>query len=105
MLMLMFLLVMRRRPEWLGKYDEPILELLAESEIAAPPAVIAFNLEWQGIASPAYSTVQRRLQKLTKHSLLDRVESDKGYYAISDKGRAYLEGELDLEELDPDSSR
>lgn len=93
----------RRRPEWLGKYDEPILELLAESEIAAPPAVVAFNLEWRGIASPAYSTVKRRLRKLANHSLLDQVESDKGYYAISDKGRAYLAGELDLEELDSES--
>lgn len=95
---------MRRRPSWIGKYDEPILELLAESEIAAPPAVVAFNLEWRGIASPAYSTVKRRMRKLAKKTLLDQVESDKGYYAISDKGRKYLAGELDLDELESEST-
>lgn len=90
---------MRRRPPWLGKYDEPILELLAESDVAAPPAVVAFNLEWRGIASPAYSTVKRRMRTLADHRLLDQVEPDRGYYAISDKGQDYLAGELDPDEL------
>lgn len=89
---------MRRRPPWLGKYDEPILELLAESDMAAPPAVVAFNLDWQGIASPAYSTVKRRMRTLADHDLVERVDTDAGYYAITETGRAYLAGDLDLNE-------
>lgn len=91
---------MRRRPPWLGKYDEPVLEFLAESEIAAPPAVVAFNLDWHSIASPAHSTVKRRMRKLAAYGLLEKVESDAGYYAISDVGRSYLAGNLDPSELE-----
>lgn len=90
---------MRRRPPWFGKYDEPILEFLAESNVAAPPAVITFNLDWHNIASPAYSTVKRRMRKLAAYGLLEKVNSDAGYYAITDKGQSYLAGELDPSEL------
>lgn len=93
---------MRRRPSWLGKYDEPILEFLAESDIAAPPAVVAFNLDWHGIASPAHSTVKRRMRKLTAYGLLEKVESNAGYYAINDTGRSYLAGNVDPSELEED---
>lgn len=87
----------------MGKYDEPILELLAESDVAAPPATVAFNLEWHDLASPAYSTVKRRMRKLAAHGLLKKVETDAGYYAITDQGRAYLAGELDSNELEDDN--
>lgn len=93
---------MRRRPSWLGKYDEPLLEFLTESEIAAPPAVVTFNLDWHGIASPAHSTVKRRMRKLTAYGLLEKVEPEAGYYAISDLGRSYLAGNVDPNELKND---
>lgn len=92
--------VMRRRPSWLGKYDEPILEFFAESDVAAPPAVVRFNLEWKDVATPAHSTVKRRLRTLESHGLLTKVDEDAGYYAISEVGRAYLAGELDVDELE-----
>jgi len=91
---------MRRRPPWLGKYDEPILEFLAESDVAAPPAVIAFNLDWHGIASPAYSTVKRRVRKLAAYGLLEKVDPKTGYYAITDIGRDYLAGEIEPRKLE-----
>jgi DNA-binding PadR family transcriptional regulator len=91
---------MRSRPPWLGKYDEPILEFLAESNVAAPPAVVAFNLDWHGIASPAYSTVKRRMRKLNARGLLEKVDTDSGYYAITDKGQSYLAGDLDPGDLE-----
>lgn len=91
---------MRSRPPWFGKYDEPILEFLAESDVAAPPAVVTFNLDWHGIASPAYSTVKRRMRKLDTHELLEKVDTDAGYYAITDKGRSFLAGDLDPGELE-----
>jgi len=91
---------MRRRPPWLGKYDEPILEFFAESNAAMPPAVVAFNLDWHGIASPAHSTVKRRMQKLATYGLLEKVALDTGYYAITDTGRDYLAGEVAPDELE-----
>lgn len=90
---------MRKRPSWFGKYDDPILEFLAESDIVAPPAVVTFNLDWHSIASPAYSTVKRRMRKLAAYGLLEKVDTDAGYYVITDRGRAYLAGDLDPEEL------
>lgn len=91
---------MRQRPPWLGKYDEPILEFFAETDAALPPAVVAFNLDWRGIASPAHSTVKRRVRKLTTHGLLEKVEPDTGYYAITEVGRGYLAGEVGPDEFE-----
>lgn len=90
---------MRPRPSWASKYDDPILEFLAESNAALPPAVVTFNLNWQNIASPAHSTVKRRLRTLTDHNLAEKVEDEAGYYAITDKGRKYLAGDLDASKL------
>lgn len=91
---------MRQRPSWLGKYDEPILEFLAETNVAAPPAVVTFNLDWHDITSPAYSTVKRRMRKLAAFDLLEKVDSTRGYYAITDTGRAYLVGDVVPSELE-----
>lgn len=93
---------MRPRPSWAGQYDDLILEYLQETESALPPAVVAFNLDWQDLASPAHSTVKRRLRVLEDHCLVIQVEERSGYYAISEKGRKYLAGDLTLAELEAD---
>lgn len=93
---------MKPRPSWSSKYDEPILEFLEESNAALPPAVVEFNLDYKGITSPAYSTVKRRMRKLEEHGFLRRVEGKSGYYVISDRGSAYLAGELAAEDLEED---
>jgi len=90
---------MRPRPPWASKYDDPILEFLDAADAALPPAVVTFNLEWHNIASPAYSTVKRRMRRLTEHGLLKKVDEEAGYYAITEKGRSYLAGDLDTDEL------
>jgi len=92
--------MMKPRPSWASKYDEPILEFLEGTDAALPPAVVEFNLEHKGIANPAYSTVKRRMRKLEEHDFLRKAEGKEGYYEISDHGRAYLAGELDAEELE-----
>nr|WP_259370361.1 MarR family transcriptional regulator [Salinarchaeum laminariae] len=79
------------------KSDPAILELLEEAGIALPPAVIAYNIE--GVSHP---TVSRRLPILKEQDLVKKVEESKGYYAITDRGRAYLDGELDADELERD---
>lgn len=76
--------------------DTHILEMLQHTDMILPPIVFAKNLDY----SQNYMT--RRCRKLYRAGLVDRVE--RGYYAISDKGRAYLDGDLDAEDLpDPDA--
>lgn len=77
------------------KSDPAILELFDETGIAMPPAVVSYNIT--GVSHP---TVKRRLPVLTDHGLLEKVDESKGYYQISQKGRDYLSGELDVEDLE-----
>lgn len=78
----------------MGKYDTAILELLRETNLALPPKVIAFNLEYLEIAFPATSTVQRRLGILEDKKFVNKVEEKSGYYMISDQGESYLEKDV-----------
>lgn len=75
--------------------DDAILEFLDNHDIALPPMAIAFNLE--GVS---YPTVQRRSARLVESGLLDRYEDPQGYLTITDRGRAYLRGEVDASDLE-----
>lgn len=86
------------QPPWWSKYDGPILEFLADCGAAVPPRVILFNLEYRNVASPHRSTVKRRLERLITHGLVEEVD-DSGYYIISEKGKQYLNGDLDGTDL------
>jgi predicted transcriptional regulator len=77
------------------KSDPAILEFFEEQEIAMPPAVVSFNIE--GVSHP---TVKRRMPVLADNGFLGRVEGKRGYYRITHRGRAYLAGDLDAEELE-----
>lgn len=90
---------MRPRPGWMGKYDTAILELLEDSRLALSPTMITFNLDFLGVASPAKSTVQRRLGILEDEDMVEKVDLDAGYYAISERGKGYLAGNIDASEL------
>lgn len=83
---------MKPRPPWIGKYDDPILEFYADTGAALPPAVVTFNLDWLDIATPAHSTVKRRIRTLAEHDFLNKVDKEAGYYAITDTGEQYLAG-------------
>ena len=80
-------------------YDEPILELLEDSGVALPPRGIEINLHLIGI-EVSNTTVHNRIKRLHENGLVDKVVDDAGYYALSEKGRAYLEGDLDVDELE-----
>ena len=86
---------MRPLVSWMTKSDPAILELLYESDIELPPAVISHNIA--GISHP---TVKRRLPILTEHGLVVRVEDTAGYYRITELGIQYLNGELETEDLE-----
>lgn len=89
------------QPSWWSKYDDPILQFLADTGAAVPPRVILFNLERREIASPHRSTIKRRLQRLQEYGLVEKV-GEEGYYVISELGEAYLSGDIDASELDAD---
>lgn len=82
--------------------DELILEFLADTEIALPPTPIHYNLRKNHEIS--YSTVRRRTQKLTEHGFLELDNPDKKYYQITELGRQYLRGDLDVSELEEDDA-
>jgi len=86
---------MRPLVSWMTKSDDAILELLDECGIAIPPRAIAFNIE--NVSRP---TVDRRLPKLEEAGLVERYENPQGYTRITDRGRAYLSGELDADEIE-----
>ncbi|AFO57922.1 MULTISPECIES: helix-turn-helix transcriptional regulator [unclassified Natrinema] len=86
---------MRPLVSWMTKSDPAILEVFEEAGIAIPPAVAEYNLV--GVSK---STVKRRLPVLVDHGLLKKVDEDRGYYRITERGRQYLEGELDAEDLE-----
>ena len=83
---------MRPRVDWMNQTDDRILELLDESDLILTPAVMARNLDY------TRNWVSRRVGKLESAGLVEPVDS--GYYRISDRGRAYLTGDLDAEDLE-----
>ena len=86
---------MRPLVSWMTKSDPASLELLHESDIDLPPAVISHNVD--GVSHP---TVKRRLPILDEHGLVEKVSEKRGYYRIPERGRAYLAGELDSADLE-----
>jgi DNA-binding MarR family transcriptional regulator len=86
---------MRPVVSWMTKSDDAILEFLAHHGIALPPTAIAFNI--QNVSRP---TIDRRLPKLEEAGLVKRYEDPQGYTEITDRGREYLAGELDADDLE-----
>ena len=82
---------------WIVRSDPPILELLDECDLALPPAVIHYNID-----RVSHPTVKRRIAVMLEHDFVRKVDERGGYYRITDRGRAYLAGELDVEDLEAD---
>nr|WP_311170636.1 winged helix-turn-helix domain-containing protein [Halobellus sp. ZY16] len=76
----------------MNQTDDRVLELLEESGLILSPAVIAKNLDY------SRNWVSRRLGKIVDADLVEQI--DDGYYRITDRGRAYLAGELDADDLE-----
>lgn len=85
---------MRPRVDWMNQTDDRILETLTESGLLLTPAVLAKNLEY------SRSWVSERMSKLKRAGLVENPEGS--YYRITEKGRDYLAGDLDAEELQLD---
>ena len=81
--------------------DDAILEFLlneGNQDLIATPAIVEMNIEFK------ISTVRGRLRTLHEAGLVEYYDESRGAYQISEKGKAYLEGNVDESELkDPDS--
>ena len=77
--------------------DDAILELLHEAGIAANPATIAYNIDYDR------SYVSRRCRTLSDHGLAERVDEAKAMYQITKIGAQYLSGSIQKSDLEPDS--
>jgi len=88
---------MRPHPSWMSLNDTIVLEFLHEHDLELPPKALWANLNRQS-HDIGYSTVQLRLSELEDHGLVEKAES--GYYQVSDKGRRWLDGDIDIEELE-----
>ncbi|WP_436924903.1 ArsR family transcriptional regulator [Halosimplex amylolyticum] len=88
-------LMPRHRADWMTGSDDVILEFLDDSGAGHNLQGIANNFEDREV-SISYKTITRRLPKLHEAGLVRTLPGDGKYYAISERGREYLQGEVDL---------
>lgn len=87
----------RPRVDWMTRADDAILEFLlneGNQPIIANPSTVEANINYK------ISHVRRRLRALEENGLVDYYEEERGLYEISEKGCAYLAGEIEAEELE-----
>ncbi len=72
--------------------DDRILETLEDTGILLSPRILAVNNDY------TRQHISRRLSRLVAAGLVEKV--DEGLYQITDRGRAYLAGELDSDDLE-----
>ena len=77
--------------------DDRILEFLQNDpnpKIVATPRVIAENIDFNR------GYVTQRLSKLRDNGFVEYYDEGTGIYQITDRGRAYLAGNLDANDLE-----
>lgn len=96
-------MVVRNRPSWFNKASEPVLEILEDvSPYSLNASSILFNLREATADPPGKSSIYRTLDDLVEHKFISESEGTRGstFYSITDRGRAYLAGEFDAEDLE-----
>jgi len=83
---------MRPRIDWMTRADDYILEFLADHDIIASPRVISANIDY------THQYVNERMKPLREHELVENTGD--GLYQTTEKGRAYLDGELDASDFE-----
>ena len=77
--------------------DDTILEFLLNEgnrPLSATPAVVEANTDYK------ISHIRNRMRKLHEAGLVEYYDENSGIYRITDRGRAYLAGELDADDLE-----
>jgi Fe2+ or Zn2+ uptake regulation protein len=84
--------------DWKNSATEPVLRLLAESDLALSAKSIVFNLDEQLERPPSRATVHRALSGALDAGLVTQPEGT--LYAITDTGRDYVAGNLSRSEIE-----
>lgn len=97
---------MRPRVPGMNEVDDAILEFFEElgevgsERVSLPPSPVKRHIvDELGSVDRERSTFSRRMAKLSERGLLEITDEDGSYYRITDKGLAYLSGDLDAEDL------
>ncbi|MFC4449812.1 MarR family transcriptional regulator [Halorussus aquaticus] len=83
---------MVERVRWMSPIDYEILLFFEDHDILVSPKVLAVNIDYDR------QYTSKRCRKLTQEGILE--QDDSGLYRLSDKGRKFLSGDLDAEELE-----
>jgi Fe2+ or Zn2+ uptake regulation protein len=83
--------------DWKNSATEPVLRLLAESDLALSAKSIVYNLEQRLERPPSRATVHRALSGALDAGLVTQPEGK--LYAITDTGRNYVAGNLSMSEI------
>lgn len=89
-------MAVRLPARWMNATDDRILEWLDSNHVASQSTYVN-----EGPFDYHRNTIGRRMRLLSKIDLLKEVHH--GVYTITDDGRAYLRGELDLRAVDEPS--
>jgi len=84
--------------DWKNSATEPVLRLLAESDLALSAKSIVHNLGEQLERPPSRATVHRALSGALNAGLVTQPEGT--LYAITDTGRDYVAGNLSMSEIE-----
>lgn len=84
---------------WMTPVDWDLLRRLqnpGNEEFVSTPRLLSENTNWE------WTTVREHLITLRDHGLVEYYDEEAGIYQLSDRGRAWLEGELPTEALEDD---
>jgi len=88
---------MRKSGKWMSIWDDRILEVISSDDDKVGKVS---ELEKCDLIRISRTHVGRRCKKLAEHGLLRPIGD--GVYIITDRGEAYLDGELDTSADAPD---
>jgi len=83
---------MVERVSWLSPVDYEVLGFFESHDIVTSPKVLAANIDYDR------QYVSKRCQKLLSNGLLEQPEA--GLYQLSELGRGFLAGEVDVEVIE-----
>ena len=88
--------LMRKSSAWMTLWDDRIMEIIRDKGPSS-----ASELVKHPYIHVTKSTISRRLNKLADNGLLNRLPN--GVYSLTEKGEQYLDGELNVAELEQES--
>jgi len=69
---------------------EVILQFLADTGLAFPPAPLYYNMKEEMFVTFSKRTMSRLLSEMREEGLVEKVERGDGYWRITEEGEQYL---------------